>query len=212
MDEATVTQVFEPFFTTKPVGSGTGLGLATVYGIVKQSGGYVWVESTQHQGTTVTVCLPQIEKPVSIRNEKRDDDQGPAQCRSGTVLVVEDEDGVRDLARRVLEEQGHRVLEARNGPEVADVLEQFNEELDLVLSDVIVPGMGTTDLERMVRRQRKELPVLYMSGYSQAEMIERGLVPPEGLFLQKPFTAQQLGQLVCRQLEKSVTRSRTVNA
>jgi two-component system, cell cycle sensor histidine kinase and response regulator CckA len=206
MDPATVTQVFEPFFTTKPVGSGTGLGLATVYGIVKQSGGYVWVESTPGQGTTVTVCLPQAQSARIASKPPARQDGGVESCRGGTILVVEDEDGVRDLACRVLEQQGHRVLEARDGNEALKAMDQFGEGMDLILSDVIVPDIGTQKLEQELRRRRAEIPILYMSGYSREEMIARGLVPPGGAFLQKPFTAEELGQLVCRQLEPSAAR------
>ena len=204
MEPATLTQVFEPFFTTKAAGSGTGLGLATVYGIVKQSGGYVWVESIPEQGTTVTVCLPQHEKlPPSIQPEEAADNGRRLECRAGTVLVVEDEDGVRDLARRVLEQQGHRVLEARDGPEALESLRRWSEELDLVLSDVIVPDIATGELEQDVKRRRCDLPILYMSGYSREEMMERGLVPGGRAFLQKPFTAEELGNQVCRQLQEA---------
>jgi two-component system, cell cycle sensor histidine kinase and response regulator CckA len=201
MDASTVTQVFEPFFTTKPVGSGTGLGLATVYGTVKQSGGYVWVESTPDEGTTVTVCLPQIDNVVEDRQGTVDREVTSAKCRSGTILVIEDEDGVRDLARRVLEQQGHRVLEARDGPAAVQALEESGQSVDLVLSDVIIPEIGTVELEQEVRQHRPNLPILYMSGYSRFEVVERGLVPPGGPFLQKPFTAEELTQLVCEQLE-----------
>jgi two-component system, cell cycle sensor histidine kinase and response regulator CckA len=201
MDASTVTQVFEPFFTTKPVGSGTGLGLATVYGIVKQSGGYVWVESTPQEGTTVTVCLPQLDHAEEEWPATLTEVVTTGQCRNGTVLVVEDEDGVRDLVRRVLEQQGHQVLEAPDGPAALQALQEFGESLDLVLSDVIVPEIGTTELEQEVRQRRPNLPILYMSGYSREEMVERGLVPPGGAFLQKPFTAEELSRLVCQQLE-----------
>ncbi len=202
MDPATVTQVFEPFFTTKSAGSGTGLGLATVYGIVKQSGGYVWVESTPGEGTTVTVCLPQVEQRIVEGIQNFDQADGVAECRSGTVLVVEDEEGVRDLARRVLEQQGHRVLVARDGPGAVHMLKDFGSELDLILSDVIVPEIASNDLQREVRRHRPGLPILYMSGYSRDDMVGRGLVPPDGPFLQKPFTAEELSRLVCQQLDR----------
>jgi two-component system, cell cycle sensor histidine kinase and response regulator CckA len=211
MDRSTVTQVFEPFFTTKPVGSGTGLGLATVYGIVKQSGGYVWVESTPGQGTTVTVSLPQVQRPAEEENGNVARQAHGDACRGGTILIVEDEDGVRDLARRVLEEQGHKILEARNGPEALQTLERSAADLDLVLSDVIVPEIGTNELEQHLRRRRPELPILYMSGYSREEMVGRGLVPPDGPFLQKPFTAEELGDLVCRHLQPAGSRGEKVN-
>jgi two-component system, cell cycle sensor histidine kinase and response regulator CckA len=200
MDPNTLMQVFEPFFTTKPLGSGTGLGLATVYGIVKQSGGYVWVESTPGRGTTMTFCLPEVERRVPAV-ERDEPALQPIQCRAGTVLIVEDEEGVRQLAHQVLEQQGHHVIEARDGETATQVLREFASDLDLVLSDVIVPGIGTAELERAVRDRRPDLPILYMSGYSRDEMMERGLVAPERPFLQKPFTAAELSQLVCRELE-----------
>jgi two-component system, cell cycle sensor histidine kinase and response regulator CckA len=211
MDPATLRQVFEPFFTTKPVGSGTGLGLATVYGIVKQSGGYVWVESSPGVGTTVTVCLPQILQAASMPREPARGSQ-PATCRAGTVLVIEDEEGVRELAHRVLEEQGHRIIEARDGDEALSQLQEYGAVLDLVLSDVIVPNTGTAEFEQRVHELRPELPILYMSGYSREEVIGRGLIDSDRPFLQKPFTAGELTHLVCQELEAGAgdVRFRTV--
>ena len=200
MDSQTLQQVFEPFFTTKPAGSGTGLGLATVYGIVKQSGGYVWVESARGTGTTVTVCLPQVRAEAPVEST-RSSGSFPAECRTGTVLVIEDEEGVRELALRVLEQQGHRVYEARDGDEAVARLEEFGPALDLVLSDVIVPNIGTIELAQKIRDVRADLPILYMSGYSHEDVVGRGLVDPDVVFLQKPFTAAELTQLVCQQIE-----------
>jgi CheY-like chemotaxis protein len=119
-------------------------------------------------------------------------------------LVVEDEEGVRELAHRVLEQQGHRILEARAGEDALAMLEEFGAELDLVLSDVIVPGIGTTEFDRRVREIRPDLPILYMSGYSREDIVERGLIKADRPFLQKPFTADQLSDLVCRQLGSEV--------
>ncbi len=202
MDSETLQQVFEPFFTTKPVGSGTGLGLATVYGIVKQSGGYVWVESAPGTGTTVTVCLPQVRTEAPVERA-RSSGSFPAECKTGNVLVIEDEEGVRELALRILEQQGHQVYEARDGDEAVARLEEFGAELDVVVSDVIVPNIGTTELAQKIRDVRADLPILYMSGYSHEDVVARGLIEPELSFLQKPFTAAELTQLVCRQLEGS---------
>ncbi|HZI75108.1 MAG TPA: ATP-binding protein, partial [Gemmatimonadales bacterium] len=202
MDARTLQQIFEPFFTTKPSGSGTGLGLATVYGIVKQSGGYVWVESAVGSGTTVTVCLP--ESAVKIESPGHASaGQGPLECRPGTVLVIEDEDGVRDLVHRVLQDQGHEVLAAADGDGALELLEE-ERDLDLVLSDIIVPGIGTSELDQKIRQLRPEVPVLYMSGYSRDEMIERGLIDSGRPFLQKPFTAEELTEVVCRELGTEV--------
>jgi two-component system, cell cycle sensor histidine kinase and response regulator CckA len=199
MDPPTLQQVFEPFFTTKPAGSGTGLGLATVYGIVKQSGGYVWVESAPGAGTTVTVCLPEVRADAAVPADAIPADL-PFECRPGTVLVVEDEEGVRDLVHQVLQEQGHQVLDAPDGDRAISILEEFGAELDLVLSDVVVPGIGAGELDRRVRELRPDLPILFMSGYSRDEMVERGLVDSNRPFLQKPFTGEELSELVCREL------------
>ena len=199
MDPPTLQQVFEAFFTTKPAGSGTGLGLATVYGIVKQSGGYVWVESAPGTGTTVTVCLPQVRAEAAVPRDQIAQDL-PLECRTGTVLVVEDEEGVRDLVHRVLQEQGHQVVDASDGDRAVSMLEEFGAELDLVLSDIVVPGLGAGELDGRIRELRPDLPVIYMSGYSHDEMVERGLVDPDRPFLQKPFTGEELSELVCREL------------
>jgi two-component system, cell cycle sensor histidine kinase and response regulator CckA len=200
MDTATMNQLFEPFFTTKPVGSGTGLGLATVYGIVKQSGGYIWVESSVGMGTTFTICLPQVHAPAPAVSSSPSGQGSPIPSRAGTVLVVEDEDGVRDLARRILEEHGHRVLEARNGPDALQVIARHGEELDLVVSDVVVPDIAANELEQELHRRRPELSILYMSGYSLEEVRGRGLIAPDVPFLQKPFTAGELVRLVGQEL------------
>jgi two-component system, cell cycle sensor histidine kinase and response regulator CckA len=199
MDSGTLAHVFEPFFTTKPAGSGTGLGLATVYGIVKQSGGFIWVESRPGEGTTFTVSLPQVDRPLPQA------ESGPAERLvqprvGGTVLVVEDEEGVRELARRVLEQEGCRVFDARTGEEAATALERFGTEIDLVISDVILPDMAAAELERRVGEHRPDLPVLYMSAYSRDEVLERGLVPADRPFLQKPFAAVDLTGAVWREM------------
>jgi two-component system cell cycle sensor histidine kinase/response regulator CckA len=143
-----------------------------------------------------------VQRMVPAEQGNFDRESMSGVCRSGTILLVEDEDGVRDLARRVLEQEGHQVLEARDGPQALEVVQRSGADLDLVISDVIVPEMGTQDLDRELRRLRPEVPILYMSGYSRDEMIDRGLLPPGGAFLQKPFTAEELGQLVCRQLAR----------
>ncbi|HEU5040770.1 MAG TPA: ATP-binding protein, partial [Gemmatimonadales bacterium] len=199
MDEATLAQLFEPFFTTKPAGMGTGLGLATVYGIVKEGGGYVWAESTRGEGTTFTVGLPLVTSPGrSERYADRDEPRGAAP--GGTVLVVEDETGVRHLAARVLESRGYQVLEARNGEEALAEMERSGEAVDLVLTDVVVPDLGTGELARGVREMKDAVPILYMSGYPREEVIQRGLIRADQPFLQKPFTGDGLVDAVGRLL------------
>jgi PAS domain S-box-containing protein len=196
MDEGTLEQLFEPFFTTKPAGMGTGLGLATVYGIVKQSGGYVWAESTPGEGTTFTVGFPLVET-----SERRDRDSGTrhelGEPAGGTVLVVEDESGVRQLAARVLAAKGYHVLEARNGEEALRALDHAGD-VDLVLTDVVVPDLGTGDLARRVREVKEDVPILYMSGYPREDVLQRGLISPDQPFLQKPFTGDGLVDAVGR--------------
>jgi two-component system cell cycle sensor histidine kinase/response regulator CckA len=192
MDEATVAQVFEPFFTTKPVGLGTGLGLATVYGIVKQSGGYVWVESARSEGTTVTVCLPEVVGTGTRSPETAGEADSPPKGRGGTVVILEDEAGVRELAARILREQGYRVVEAQTGAEVLDGLRRANSRADLLLTDVVIPDVGIGDLEREVHELLPDLPILYMSGYPRDDILDRGLLRREQPFIQKPFSSEQL--------------------
>jgi PAS domain S-box-containing protein len=193
MDRATLAQVFEPFFTTKPVGAGTGLGLSTVYGIVKQSGGYVWVESTPGVGTSFTICLPEVSRRAEDSEEaERESPAAAGGAGAGTVLVLEDEDGVRELAARILTERGYQVLQARNGGEALELLRDRNQPPDLLLTDVIVPDMGTDELEQSVMAMRPDLPILYMSGYPRDDILYRGLLRDDQPFLQKPFTSEDL--------------------
>jgi CheY-like chemotaxis protein len=191
MDETTLAQVFEPFFTTKTVGAGTGLGLSTVYGIMKQSGGYVWAESIPGKGTTFTICLPEVIGRATQRKrqsgEHRDERPG-----GGTVLILEDEDGVRELAARILAERGYAVMQARNGSEALAGIRDTVPHLDLLLTDVIVPDMGTGELEYQVHALKPDLPILYMSGYPKDDILYRGLIRRDQAFLQKPFTTEDL--------------------
>jgi two-component system cell cycle sensor histidine kinase/response regulator CckA len=192
MPPEVMEKIFEPFFTTKGVGQGTGLGLSTVYGIVKQSGGYVWVESNPGQGTTFTMCLPEVEAPADAKSP--DADEARPEAAGRTVLVIEDEDGVRELAARILADRAHRVLVARSGDEALGALDR--NSVDLVLTDVIVPDIGTDQLAQEVRSRYPEVPILYMSGYPRDEIVRQGLLGAEQPFLQKPFTAQQLTRAV----------------
>ena len=197
MDQTTLAQVFEPFFTTKAVGLGTGLGLSTVYGIVKQSGGYVWVESNPGTGTRFTVCLPEV-RSGGAESAEESREEPITQGRGGTVLILEDEDGVRELAARVLSDRGYRVVEARNGSEALAALRDGTSSPSLLLTDVIVPDMGTGELEWQVRALRPELPILYMSGYPRDDILDRGLLREDQPFLQKPFTGEDLASDVGR--------------
>ena len=201
MDPTTLAHVFEPFFTTKPVGSGTGLGLSTVYGIIKQSGGYVWVDSTPGEGTTFTICLPEVSAAPRQRQDSVPSASEPV-VRGETVLVLEDEDGVRELAARVLRDRGYRVVLARNGEEALANLRNGDGDPNLLLTDVIVPDMGTEELAGEVHKVLPELPILYMSGYPRDDILSRGLLRKDQPFLQKPFTSEDLALEVGRMVQR----------
>ena len=189
MDEATRCRVFEPFFTTKEVGRGTGLGLSTVYGIVKQSNGYIWVSSQPGRGTTFEIYLPRITDAAS---DERSDTPPPAPPGSETILLVEDEDAVRSLARRILQRQGYTVLEARHGRDALRIAKGHDGEIDLVITDVVMPEMSGSELAHHLAEQRPGTPLLYMSGYTDDEIIRRGVLDPGMAFLEKPFTSSSL--------------------
>jgi two-component system cell cycle sensor histidine kinase/response regulator CckA len=201
MDPTTLAHVFEPFFTTKPVGSGTGLGLSTVYGIVKQSGGYVWVDSTPGEGTTFTICLPEVSAPAREHPGRRAEQPKP-RASGETVLILEDEDGVRELTARVLRDRGYEVVLARNGAEALATLRNGDISPDLLLTDVVVPDMGTEELEGEVHKVVPGLPILYMSGYPQDDILSRGLLRRDQPFLQKPFSSEDLAQEVGRMVAR----------
>jgi signal transduction histidine kinase/ActR/RegA family two-component response regulator len=183
---------FEPFYTTKPLGQGTGLGLSTVYGIIKQSGGYVWIDSRLGQGTTVTVDLPAVSEPVPTRHEGT---SSPMRGRE-TVLVVEDESLVRRLARRALEEHGYTVLEASDGRAALAALAGAEQTIGLVLSDLVMPRMSGRELGQEIARRFPGLPVLFMSGYTGEDVRSRGLLEGSAPFVQKPFTPEGLARRV----------------
>ncbi|MEP6733657.1 MAG: PAS domain S-box protein [bacterium] len=186
-------RILEPFFTTKPVGQGTGLGLATVYGIVKQSGGYLAVESELGHGTTFIVYLPIVEQPVTATHEI------PAPLTSTgteTILLVEDMDAVREIAQRVLSRSGYTVLEARNGKEALEIARAFNAPIDLLLSDVVMPEMSGTQLKDALKRIRPDIVVLFMSGYAEDDATRRGMEQAQVGFVPKPFSPVQLLQHV----------------
>jgi CheY-like chemotaxis protein len=189
MDEETQSHIFEPFFTTKERGKGTGLGLATVYGIVKQSGGYIWVYSEAGHGTTFKTYFPQVERaPQSIQNTVHDDSlQG---CE--TILVVEDEEAVRELVRRILEGKGYTVLAASNGEEALLLCNNRKRPIHLLITDVVMPGVGGHELTGRLANLCPEMKVLYMSGYTDNAIVRHGLVRPGAAFLPKPITPDAL--------------------
>jgi PAS domain S-box-containing protein len=184
------SRLFEPFFTTKPATQNTGLGLATVYGIVVQSGGYIWVESELEKGTTFMICFPR----VAAEDETAVPVAEPAGTAGGseTILLVEDEIAVRSVAARVLLNQGYTVLEAANGEEALAVLEKAEGKVDLVLTDVVMPDMGGLQLAGQVQSRWPGLKLVYMSGYSEGDKLQPEMEDPQSVFLQKPFSAESL--------------------
>jgi two-component system cell cycle sensor histidine kinase/response regulator CckA len=201
MNRETRRRVFEPFFTTKPTGKGTGLGLSTTYGIVKQSKGYIWVYSEPGHGTTFKVYLPRgtnepalqkIETPPAL----------PVTRHSETVLLVEDEPGVRHLSKRILGSAGYRVLEAGNGDEAERLFAEHASAIDLVVTDVVMPGCGGPELLARLQARVPTLRVLYMSGYTEQGAATRAGIDRGLPFLQKPFTAAEFVRRVREALDR----------
>ena len=187
MDAATKAHIFEPFFTTKELGKGTGLGLATTYGIVKQSGGYIWVYSEPGQGTTFRIYFPDLtERSQGVRETKP---KTPRVLRSHQILFVEDEPMLRDLTRRVLMEAGFSVLEAANAAQALEFAGRPEVDLDLLLTDVVMPGMSGVELADTLRRRLPGLRVLLMSGYTEEIVLAED---SDYAFVAKPFTPQSL--------------------
>jgi CheY-like chemotaxis protein/anti-sigma regulatory factor (Ser/Thr protein kinase) len=193
MDRQTLAKIFEPFFTTKPVGSGTGLGLSTVYGIVKQHDGFIWAYSEPGHGTTFKIYFPAaaVEQPATAPELVRDS-RSERRLEPGLVLVVEDEAAVRQLVRRSLEAVGLTVLEAENGQQALDVVARRRERPKLVLTDVIMPGLNGRELSERLATTQPGLPVLFMSGYTDDDVLARSLLPAEAPFIQKPFGPDEL--------------------
>jgi two-component system, cell cycle sensor histidine kinase and response regulator CckA len=205
MDRETLERIFEPFFTTKERDQGTGLGLSTVYGIVKHAGGYIWVYSEPGQGSTFKIYLPRTysePEPPSERPPETDDYTG-----SETVLVAEDQPSVRSLVRRGLVRAGYRVLEAASGTAAIRLFEAENGAIDLLLTDVVMPQMGGRELAAELRARRPDLRVLFMSGYAEHEIARRGVLEPGMFFLEKPFGPQGLQRMVREVLDRPAPAS-----
>lgn len=194
MDKETQSRIFEPFFTTKEKGKGTGLGLSTVYGIVKQSGGYVFPQSEPGAGTTFYIYLPRVEESPEEMAPPKSQENEKGGCE--TVLLVEDEASVRELVRETLAARGYKVLEAENGESGLRVADAHGDGIDILITDVVMPGMGGRELAKRLLQIRPNLAVLYLSGYTEDTILHQGALGPGTAFLQKPFTLQNLARKV----------------
>ena len=204
-------RIFDPFFTTKEAGAGTGLGLSTVYGIVHQSGGFIFVDSAPGEGTTFTIYLPKFEDEIGSVDVTVDGAELVPETATvlpangdltgqGTVLLVEDEDAVRTFGSRALKNKGYYVLEAANGEIALDVINATEKTIDIIVSDVIMPGMDGHTLVNLVRQEMPDMKVILMSGYAE-DMLEEIERDPSLHFLGKPFTLKDLAAKVKNVLE-----------
>ena len=199
MSAETQAHIFEPFFTTKDKGKGTGLGLSTVYGIVKQSGGYIWVYSEPGRGTTFKIYLPRVDKAAESLSPPA---ESPPSGGTETMLLVEDEDMVRVLARDALRLAGYTVLEAPHGGEALLLCERHPGKIDLLLTDVVMPHMSGPELAERLAPLRPDMRVLFMSGYTDGAMAQQDALGPDTPFIQKPFTPGSLVRKVREVLDQ----------
>jgi len=201
MSEETQAHMFEPFFTTKEKGKGTGLGLATVYGIIKQSGGFIWVYSEVGHGTTFKLYLPRVEELAERASQPA---QAPARAARGTetVLVVEDEAPVRSVARQVLERHGYTVLEAPSAEAALDIATRYSGTIHLLLTDVVMPGLNGRELASRLATMRPDARVIFMSGYTDDAVTRHGVLEPGSAYVQKPFTPDAIARKVRELLDR----------
>jgi len=194
MDAETQSHIFEPFFTTKAQGKGTGLGLATVYGVVKQSGGFIWVYSELGRGTTFKIYLPRVDQPVDRLIPSPSMSEAPRGTE--TILLTEDERDVREVAREFLESGGYTVIEARDGADALGLAETHRGAIDLLITDMVMPRMTGQELAARLKEKQPELRMLYMSGYSERAAAESMQHDPSVRLLAKPFSRSALLRVV----------------
>ncbi len=199
MDKETQEHIFEPFFTTKEVGKGTGLGLSTIYGIVKQNNGFIWVYSEPGQGTTFKVYLPEVKKDANLEKKEQTpvDDPGGSE----TVLIVEDNDLLRNFAQKALQSYGYRILVAENGEDALMVCKKHDGQIDLMITDVVMPKMGGREAAKRLQPLYPQMKVIYMSGYTDDAIVHHGVLEPGLNFLEKPFTPEGLARKVREALD-----------
>jgi PAS domain S-box-containing protein len=203
MDRATIARVFEPFFTTKGVGQGTGLGLSTVYGIVKQSGGFVWVYSEPGLGTAFKLYFPLAPTVPDPANSR---EPSPTARNNETVIVAEDEAMVRSIMARTLRDCGYSVLEAANGRAALSMMEAESGRVSLIIADVVMPDLGGREMAARVAERWPDVPVLFTSGYTGMDVVRRGLLEEGREFLQKPLAPEALARKVREMVDAGVTK------
>ena len=203
MAEDVRAHIFEPFFTTKEAGRGTGLGLATVYGIVKQSGGYIWVSSKPGQGATFTIHLPEVAEEHAKPGNTTARETPAAIAGRETILLVEDEAPVRRLVYQILCEAGYTVRQAGHGREALEIASNSAEPIRLLITDVVMPHMNGRELADELARRFPQMKVLFISGYPGNAVEERGILEPGSHFLQKPFSSETLLRQVQEMLHAS---------
>jgi signal transduction histidine kinase/ActR/RegA family two-component response regulator len=209
MSEGVKQHIFEPFFTTKPEGKGTGLGLATVFGIVKQSEGFINVYSEVGHGTSFKIYLPRLDEPVSKRPSGKTEAAEPRGTE--TILLVEDEDAVRKLGSVCLEKLGYTVLEAGNGAEAIKLARRHAGPIHLLMTDMVMPGMNGSELAQRLKEFRPDLRVVCMSGYTDTTILHRDVLKSGAAFLQKPFSPDMLARRVREVLDEVKGRGMTVD-
>jgi two-component system, cell cycle sensor histidine kinase and response regulator CckA len=199
MDAATKARAFEPFFTTKEKGKGTGLGLSTVYGVVKQSGGYIDIETSPGEGAAFKIYLPRTGEVAAVHASESE--PKTTSVGNGTILIAEDETSLRTLACNILEACGYTVLQAADGEEALAISRKYRGAIEVLLTDVVMPGMGGKELARELSRERPGMRIIYMSGYTGQTFEEQWPIESGSFVLMKPFSRQELRQKVHEALD-----------